>query len=162
MAAARRSSSAATPPARRGSRALGALLVGVFDDAGELRYAGKVGTGFDFAEGRAPGELLSERAAPRSPFAGRLPAGLGDIHFVRPDLVVEVRYGEWTGDDRLRHAVYEGVREDKQAEAGPPRAPRPTTPNVPARLVLGVPLSNPGRSLCRTTASPRARPRRVL
>ncbi|MCY1056687.1 DNA ligase D [Nannocystis sp. SCPEA4] len=132
--------------ARSGSRALGALLVGVFDDAGELRYAGKVGTGFDFAEAARLKKLLSERAAPRSPFEGRLPAGLGDIHFVRPDLVVEVRYGEWTGDDRLRHAVYEGVREDKK----PKQVRRELPADAPASgavEVLGVPLSNPGRIL---------------
>ena len=131
---------------RSGPRALGALLVGVFDDNGELRYAGKVGTGFDFAEAARLKKSLDERAAPRSPFAGRLPPGLGDIHFVRPELVVEVRFGEWTGDNRLRHAVYEGVREDKRAKQVRRETPA-EAPATGAVEVLGVPLSNPGRIL---------------
>ncbi|PCC70597.1 bifunctional non-homologous end joining protein LigD [Nannocystis exedens] len=132
--------------ARSGPRALGALLVGVFDDDGKLQYAGKVGTGFDFAEAARLHKLLSAREVARSPFAGRLPTGLGDVHFVRPDVVVEVRFGEWTRDDRIRHAVYEGVREDKRPKQVHREAPAPT-PDSAGVEVLGVPLSNPGRVL---------------
>lgn len=131
--------------ARSGPRALGALLVGVFDDDGRLRYAGKVGTGFDFAEAARLRQLLDARRVPRSPFAGRLPPGLGDIQFVRPDLVVEVRFSEWTSDGRMRHPVYEAVREDKPPKQVRREAPVATPPGVVE--VLGVPLSNPKRIL---------------
>ncbi|MFZ6182560.1 DNA ligase D [Nannocystis pusilla] len=132
--------------ARSGPRALGALLVGVFDDDGKLQYAGKVGTGFDFAEAERLKKLLATRETSRSPFAARLPTGLGDVHFVRPEVVVEVRFGEWTRDDRIRHAVYEGVREDKRPKQVHRGAPAPT-PDSNAVEVLGVPLSNPKRLL---------------
>ncbi|MDC0722347.1 DNA ligase D [Nannocystis bainbridge] len=132
--------------ARSGPRALGALLIGVFDDDGKLQYAGKVGTGFDFAEAARLKKLLAAREAPRSPFAGRLPPGLGDVHFVRPDVVIEVRFGEWTRDDRMRHAVYEGVREDKRPKQVQRETPA-AAPTSATTEVLGVALSNPGRVL---------------
>ncbi|MCY0991798.1 DNA ligase D [Nannocystis sp. ILAH1] len=133
--------------ARSGPRALGALLVGVFDDDGKLQYAGKVGTGFDFAEAARLKKLLADKDTSRSPFAGRLPTGLGDVQFVRPEVVVEVRFGEWTRDDRIRHAVYEGVREDKRPKQVHREAPAPTPESTGGLEVLGVPLSNPGRVL---------------
>jgi bifunctional non-homologous end joining protein LigD len=132
--------------ARSGPRAIGALLVGVFDDDGALQYAGKVGTGFDFAEAARLKKLLSQREASRSPFAKRLPTGLGDLHFVRPDLVAEVRFGEWTSDGRMRHPVYEGLREDKRPKQVRREVPA-ATPTAGAVEVLGVSLSNPGRVL---------------
>ncbi|WP_434421602.1 DNA ligase D [Nannocystis pusilla] len=133
--------------ARSGPRALGALLVGVFDDHGKLQYAGKVGTGFDFAEAARLKKLLADKETSRSPFAARLPTGLGDVHFVRPEVVVEVRFGEWTRDDRIRHAVYEGVREDKRPKQVHREAPAPTPESAGGLEVLGVPLSNPKRVL---------------
>ncbi|HEX6235198.1 MAG TPA: non-homologous end-joining DNA ligase [Jiangellaceae bacterium] len=89
---------------------LGALLVGYYVD-GELRYAGKVGTGFN-AETL---KLLRQRLAPleqkTSPFTGRQPEK-GAV-FVRPELVCEVAFGEWTRAGTLRHPSYQGLREDK-------------------------------------------------
>jgi bifunctional non-homologous end joining protein LigD len=89
---------------------LGALLVGYYTDA-ELRYAGKVGTGFD-ADAL---KLLRRRLAPTeragSPFTGRQPEK-GAI-FVRPELVCEVTFSEWTRAGTLRHPSYQGLREDK-------------------------------------------------
>jgi bifunctional non-homologous end joining protein LigD len=89
---------------------LGALLVGYYVD-GELRYAGKVGTGFN-AETL---KLLRRRLAPleqrSSPFTGRQPEK-GAV-FVRPELVCEVAFSEWTRAGTLRHPSYQGLREDK-------------------------------------------------
>ena len=93
---------------------LGALELGVHDpETGELKYAGKVGTGFDEAELDRLGELLKPLARGRTPFAGRQPAR--GAHFVEPTLVCEVEFGEWTRDGRLRHPRFQGLREDKPA-----------------------------------------------
>ncbi len=91
---------------------LGALLLGIPDDGG-LRYAGKVGTGFS-AKVRA--DLLHDLqplATPASPFLA-LPSGdAAKAHFVRPELVGEVEFGEWTTAGRLRHPTWRGLRPDK-------------------------------------------------
>ena len=100
--------------APRGSRTdLGALLVGHFED-GELRYAGKVGTGFT----RATLHELAERLAPlvrdTSPFAPDkgLPRA---ATWVEPELVAQIAFMEWTPDGRLRHPSFLGLRSDKAA-----------------------------------------------
>jgi bifunctional non-homologous end joining protein LigD len=93
--------------------ALGALLVGHYDDRG-LRYAGRVGTGFNEAELRRLQPRLDERAADDSPFVDELPAPVRKrARFVRPELVVQVEFGEWTVDGVLRHPAYLGERTDK-------------------------------------------------
>jgi bifunctional non-homologous end joining protein LigD len=98
----------------RGSRQLvGALLVGYFD-AGALRYAGKVGTGFDRFALRELSARLAPLAQAASPFAGAVPIR-DQVHWVRPDLVVQVGFSEWTRDGRLRHPRYLGIRSDKRA-----------------------------------------------
>ena len=105
--------------APKGSRErVGALLVGHYDPSqgpGEaLRYAGKVGTGFD----RATLELLHRRLAPlhraSSPFSsGPVPAR--DVQWVTPKLVGEIGFSEWTTAGLLRHPRFLGLREDKSA-----------------------------------------------
>ncbi|MCW5891001.1 MAG: non-homologous end-joining DNA ligase [bacterium] len=109
-----------------GSRAgIGALLLGVHDADGRLRYAGKVGTGFMQAAALALRERLDGLRAPASPFLER-PPGATHAHWVRPLLVVEVGFTEWTSDGRLRHPTFRGLREDKPATAiGRERAPPP-------------------------------------
>ncbi|MCC7009462.1 MAG: DNA ligase D [Acidobacteria bacterium] len=98
----------------RESRAhFGALLVGYYDDA-RLRWAGSVGTGFDQAELVRVGRLLRDRETRESPFADRVRTA-ERAHWVRPDLVAEVRFTEWTSDGLLRQPVYLGMREDKEA-----------------------------------------------
>jgi len=92
---------------------LGALLLGYYDADGVLRYAGKVGTGFDEATLDTLSRRLESMRVPTPPVS---PAPrMRDARWVRPELVVEVRYGEWTADERLRHPVFLGVREDKRA-----------------------------------------------
>jgi bifunctional non-homologous end joining protein LigD len=98
----------------QGSRTgFGALLVGYYDN-GELLYAGKVGTGFDH---ETLLELLArmkplERDA--SPFAGDPPLRKG-VHWLKPKLVAQVGFAEWTPDGRLRHPRFLGLRSDKKA-----------------------------------------------
>ena len=100
--------------APRGSRTeFGALLVGYYEN-GSLRYAGKVGTGFDRATLQSLGAQLREREQPDSPFEPFKPVPPG-TRWVRPELVAQVGFAEWTRDGRLRHPRYIGLREDKPA-----------------------------------------------
>ena len=93
--------------ARRSS--FGALALGYYDAQGRLRYAGNVGSGFNERELRALRERLDALRADASPFAEQTE---GHVTYVRPEIVVEVKYAEWTHDGRLRAPVFEGVRND--------------------------------------------------
>ncbi len=96
---------------RHGS--LGALLLGVPDEEG-LRYVGKVGTGFDERARRTLLGDLRPLARRTSPFLAPLPAReTVGAHFVRPKLVGEVEFSEWTTAGRLRQPVWRGLRPDK-------------------------------------------------
>jgi bifunctional non-homologous end joining protein LigD len=98
-----------------GSRdAFGALLVG-YRENGVLRYAGKVGTGFSTATLRDLGAKLSALEAPTSPFDDIRPIPKG-THWVRPELVAQIGFAEWTRDGRLRQPRYLGLRDDKRAQ----------------------------------------------
>jgi bifunctional non-homologous end joining protein LigD len=95
---------------------IGALLVGYYDhepDEPELRYAGKVGTGFDARELERLEGLLAPRRRATTPFAGPRQPGKGAM-LVDPDLVAEVEFNEWTKQNMLRHPSYKGLREDKR------------------------------------------------
>jgi bifunctional non-homologous end joining protein LigD len=99
--------------APQGSRVeLGALLVGYYED-GRLRYAGKVGTGFDRDTLHRLGARLRRLERDESPFAHVHPVPKG-TRWVRPELVAEIAFTEWTRDGRLRHPRYLGLRDDKR------------------------------------------------
>ncbi|MGY5124261.1 non-homologous end-joining DNA ligase [Streptomyces nigrescens] len=101
-----------TEPA--GSRiGFGALLLGHYAD-GALRYAGKVGTGFDQQTLRRLRTLLDARRCERSWFDG--PVRERGAHWVRPELVAQIGFTEWTRDGRLRHPRFLGLRDDKRPE----------------------------------------------
>ncbi|HVX20071.1 MAG TPA: non-homologous end-joining DNA ligase [Acidimicrobiales bacterium] len=91
----------------------GALLVGYYQD-GELRYAGKVGTGYDRPTLTALRDRLDRLVVPRSPFA-RAGGPTERAHWVRPELVAEIGFSEWTTDGKLRQPRYLGLRDDKAA-----------------------------------------------
>jgi bifunctional non-homologous end joining protein LigD len=100
--------------APKGSRTeFGALLVG-YNENGALRYAGKVGTGFDQTTLRSLGGRMRELEQDESPFETFKPIPPG-TRWVRPELVAQVGFSEWTRDGRLRHPRYIGLREDKPA-----------------------------------------------
>jgi DNA ligase D-like protein (predicted ligase) len=100
--------------APKGSRTdFGALLVG-YNENGALRYAGKVGTGFDHETLRELGARLRELEQDESPFPPFKPIPPG-THWVRPDLVAQIAFSEWTRDGRLRHPRFLGLRDDKPA-----------------------------------------------
>lgn len=92
-------------------RGFGALLLGYFD-GDRLRYAGKVGTGFDDAFLDAFRRVLDERRRDTSPFAEDVRE---KAKWVRPDLVAEIGFTEWTDAGRLRHPRFLGLRRDKPA-----------------------------------------------
>lgn len=144
-------------PARSGGRKLGALLLGVYDDAGALIYCGKVGSGLDFAGAAALRERLEPLITRDSPFERRPPVG-AHTRFVRPAVVAELSFSGWTRDGRMRHPVFEGLREDRRpAEvhrerplpltAALTRAPPPAARRGAPSEVPGMPLSHPERVL---------------
>jgi bifunctional non-homologous end joining protein LigD len=110
----------------------GALLLGVHDantTNGPLTYVGHTGTGFDHAELQRVWKLLKERETSTSPFSERIKTN-EPAHWVRPDLVAQVRFTEWTNDNKLRHPVYLGLRDDKlpgdvKREGPVPKKPSP-------------------------------------
>ncbi len=100
-----------------GSRhGFGALLLGYYDTQGMLRYAGRCGTGFNDAQLADLRSRLDAIERPDPPAA--LPKGVSKkgVHWVAPRLVAEVRYAGLTGESMLRHASFQGLREDKNAE----------------------------------------------
>ena len=141
-----------------GSRTgFGALLLGYYEQDG-LQYCGRVGTGFSE---QSLTELLGkmsglERETP--PFAESLSRGESrGVHWITPALVVEVVFTEWTGEGRLRHPSFQGLREDKKAEQVTREEPGPESLSQ-ARIsvsenssgdirVSGIFLSNPDRIL---------------
>jgi bifunctional non-homologous end joining protein LigD len=104
---------------------IGALLMGSLAD-GELRFAGRVGTGFNELTLTRLTELLASRTEDESPFAGepRLPPG---AVFVRPELVAEIEFVEWTSDGMMRAPSFKGLRDDRSATTVV-RAREPATP----------------------------------
>jgi DNA ligase D-like protein (predicted ligase) len=90
---------------------LGALLLGYYDD-GDFVYAGKVGTGFDSSTLTLLHGQLGRLEESQSPFTRGRPRERG-VHWVKPALVVEVAFTEWTSDGRLRHPRFLGLRLDK-------------------------------------------------
>ncbi|HEV3475077.1 MAG TPA: non-homologous end-joining DNA ligase [Actinomycetota bacterium] len=94
---------------------LGALLVGYYED-GELRFGGKVGTGFDARELTMLTSRLARLEQPASPVAETKGLTRKGVHWVRPELVAQVGFSEWTPDGKLRHPRYKGLRDDKRPE----------------------------------------------
>ena len=124
-------------------REFGALLLGVHDAKG-LRYAGKVGTGFDAAALGRIGKMLRARERASPPFIDP-PRGPGTerVRWVRPELVAEVAFTEWSESGALRHASFRGLRSDKDAslvvrehETPPPISPKGRSSGPSAGVTL--------------------------
>lgn len=152
-----------TPP--QGSRTgFGALLLGYYDAERKLCYAGRVGTGFDEALLRDLHRQMLDLEVAACPFARQPPRSeVRKATWVKPQLVAEVVFTEWTDDGRLRQPSFQGLREDKAAkdvrreeagESGPAERPERQTPkrrtsNPPrsAYEVAGMVISHPDRTV---------------
>ncbi|MBZ0220816.1 MAG: DNA ligase D [Candidatus Methylomirabilis sp.] len=140
----------------------GALLIGAYAPDGKLIYYGRVGTGFSERSISEVWERLKPLETPEPPFH-HPPSGAEakGVHWVRPELVAEVEYRQRTAEGVLRHASFQGLREDKPASevvsADPLRAkeavgpteetlaPPPSIEPGPARIIRSVRVTNPGR-----------------
>ncbi|MFL5298398.1 MAG: DNA ligase D [Phenylobacterium sp.] len=129
------------------AKAVGALMLGYYDEHGVLQYAGRVGTGWSSADAVALRTKLAGLVSEKSPF----PPGTtrstrwmtrpaAEDHWVKPQLVAEISFAEWTPDGSVRHASYQGLREDKDAKAvgrekakAPPETDEPATQAAPAK-----------------------------
>jgi bifunctional non-homologous end joining protein LigD len=113
-----------------GRRDFGALVVGYYEDDGadrHLRCAGRVGSGFSDADLGRIKEKLDVLASDETHFTD-VPEDVKDAHWVRPELVAEVKFQEWTREGRLRQPVFLGLRGDRDPatvvrETGPASSP---------------------------------------
>jgi bifunctional non-homologous end joining protein LigD len=101
--------------ARSGPRAIGALHLGYYQN-GELKYAGKVGTGFGLEDAQSLRDRLLKLAIKTPPVAGLPRSLLKGAEWVSPKLLCEVSFTEWTEDGHIRHPSFHGLREDKKAQ----------------------------------------------
>jgi len=132
-------------------RGFGALLLGVYEN-GSLRYAGRVGTGFTEADLEAISQRLAEIASKEAPL--EVPAAVAKLgpHWVRPELVAEVAFREWTRDGVVRQPSFKGLRDDKPAdevvnESSPPPPDDPPTAGKANAEVAGIRITNPDKVL---------------
>ncbi|KTT66032.1 ATP-dependent DNA ligase [Pseudomonas oryzihabitans] len=147
-----------TPP-KGGRQHLGALLVALHDDQGELHYAGKVGTGFTAAQLKQLHErfqpLISDRPPVVDPPKG---AAYRQVTWLKPEQLCEIAYAEMTQDRIVRQGVFHGLRDDKPAseiglETATPareaeradRTPRKASGKQKDAEVAGVRISHPER-----------------
>ncbi|MDT9597449.1 DNA ligase D [Sphingosinicella rhizophila] len=124
------------------SRAFRALLLGLHED-GKLRYAGKVGTGFSMAVQQTLIEELQALQTDKAPAPVPRPEARG-AHWVKPQLVAEVAFAEFTADNVVRHASFLGLRSDKKASAIVAETPQPL-PGSQTDAEAEVKITNPDR-----------------
>src|SRR3984885_14762345 len=131
-------------PSSTGRKAIGSLALGVYGGA-ELRYAGRVGTGFSSGVAEALFARLDTMRIRSSPFAKPLTtAEARQVRFVKPELIAEVDFRGWTGDGILRQASFQGLRDDKPAREIV-RETTMATNAAPERPKSNVTLTHPDR-----------------
>jgi bifunctional non-homologous end joining protein LigD len=139
-----------------GEEEIGALVLGVYEADGTLRYVGNVGTGWDAKTAAGLKKQLSRIEVPESPFGNELlPRGRWGrradrtLHWVQPQRVAEVEFTSWTPEQQLRHAKFIGMRADKAATEV--RRENAVLPALASRVhaggsvVDGIKISNPER-----------------
>ncbi len=146
-----------------GPAQVGSLILGVYDrPGGELLSVGSVGTGWDAAQATELRKKLAKLEIPQPPFGAGTPADVpkpgrwtrrvpGSERWVKPTLVAEVEFGEWTPDGQVRHAVYAGLREDKPATAVVREQAHEPAGAMPARPAGSVRVSHGDRVIDAST-----------
>jgi bifunctional non-homologous end joining protein LigD len=132
----------------KGSRTgIGSLLLGFYDEDKNLQYAGNVGTGFTEKSLNNVKTRLDAVGTSHCPFVNA--AGIDKkAHWVSPELVAEVSFGEWTRDGHIRHSVFRGLRSDKKPEAIIKEKPMHASYAKPAQVtsrLSSLKVTNPER-----------------
>ena len=142
------------------------LLVGVLRGT-ELRYVGRVGTGFGRETVKQVLPRLRALESANNPFSGEgAPAKERNVHWARPELVAEIEFAGWTDGGNVRQAAFKGLREDKSAEEVHTETPFPAArvekrarkakTDTVGNVVLGVTISNPDKVLWPKVSGQRA------
>jgi bifunctional non-homologous end joining protein LigD len=155
------------------AKAVGALMLGYYDDEGVLQYAGRVGTGWSSDDAVALRTKLAKLVSTQSPFpvgttrSTRWPTKpAAEDHWVQPQLVAEIGFAEWTPDGSVRHASYQGLREDKpaksvlreRAKAVPTSAKAETSKKKTLIESMSTPKTEPPMKTAPAAASKTAKP----
>ena len=144
--------------AKSGPRAIGALHLG-YNDKGALKYAGKVGTGFGMKDAQALYNRLSKLQTDKLPIQGLPRSVTRTAQWVRPELLCEVAFTEWTEDGHIRHPSFQGLREDKKPEGVRMEKPVAVKNGGSDKKkdgkinVLGVAISHPDRVIFEDTGT---------
>ncbi len=150
--------------ARSGGRHLGALYLGYYKGK-KLSYAGKVGTGFTMKSAEDLAKKLNKIKSDKSIFTRDdmedVPAQeYKKIHWVKPELLCEIEFTEWTDSEHIRHPSFQGLREDKNAKAvmhEEPKAVKSVAPKSKAKaasgklLLEGIEITHPERVIDETS-----------
>lgn len=130
-------------PSNKAGRDFASLVLGS-TEGGRITYRGKVGTGFDEATFRSLRPLFAARTGAPAPVDAPKGETRGAV-WLRPDLVAQVRFAEYTADGRIRHGVFQGLREDKPAmDVSAEDAPDRNDPDS-GDSVAGVRITSPTR-----------------
>jgi bifunctional non-homologous end joining protein LigD len=142
-----------------GIHGVGALLLGYYDAAGKLIYAGRTGTGFTEKTHRLLRTRLDKIRQPASSFDRPPAAARSGAIWVKPELVAQVRFATWTADNLVRQASFKGIREDKPARdvrrESSDEAPQVARPRSSSAKTIAVPAAaTKQRGKARTQSAP--------
>ena len=137
-----------------GERGIGALLIGYYD-SGNLRYAGRSGTGFTQKTSASLRSRLDKLVQSRTSFTDLPKGGSRGVHWVKPELVAQISFSNWTRDNLARQAAFKGLREDKLASEVVRERAEPVEQST-AEAEESMPKSKPRAT--KTSSRPSIRP----